>query len=71
MKGTCNLQCINVSEKFKSLQRVEDPTLVKREAEALAMLNPNYSRKVKNKLIKNQLGKQKGIVPSEDRYGSI
>jgi len=60
-----------VADKFKRLQRVEDPTLVKREAEALAMLNPNYSRKVKEKLLKSQLGKQKGIAPSEDRYGSI
>ena len=57
VSGTCNLLCINVADKFKRLQRVEDPTLVKREAEAFAMLNPNYSRKVKDKLLKTQLVK--------------
>jgi hypothetical protein len=60
-----------VADKFKRLQRVEDPTLVKREAEAFAMLNPNYSSKVKEKLLKTQLTNKKGIVPSADRYGSI
>jgi len=58
-------------DKFKSLQRVSDPTLVKREAEALAMLNPNYSQKVKDKILKTQMVNKPGIVPSEDRYGSI
>ena len=71
VKGTCNLQCLKVLDKFHSLQRVEDPTLAQRKAEAEAMLNPNYSQKVKDKFIKTQLVKQKGIVPSEDRYGTI
>ena len=35
------------------------------------MLNPNYSQKIKDKLVKTSLKQQPGIVPSEDRYGSL
>ena len=37
--------------KFKTLQRLEDPTLVNREAEQMALVNPHYNQKVRLRFI--------------------